>query len=975
MDRETKEKIRKGREQKAQLQAQILENIESVPIPPVAKDALWYEKNTGEKEEIALKRTAQRLKKLPKVTTKDTNISNDAIHFDEEIFEEREEEKSFEKDIFSNSRTIDGSLLPKFMMRLGRKKKKKGISIDFTNAERFEASESMGLNEMQVEQRQREGFVNVNKAKHGKSYGSIFFSNIFTFFNLMVFAVAAALIVFANHDDFEFTQLVFLIIILANITVGIVTEIKSKMTVEKLKLVTAPTAIAIRNGERVVIPVGEVVLDDILVLEMGKQIPSDGEVIGGEVEVNEALLTGESETVKKIAKSELYSGSFVTSGSCYMRVTKVGAANYVETLSSHAKRYKKPKSQLMHSVRFLIRIISIFIVPITVIMIWINAVNMGTTWEAWGRNIFQVSGAVIGMLPAGMFLLTSIALSVSVIRLSKKKTTVQDLYCIEMLARVDTLCLDKTGTITDGTMNVKKVIDIKGSEKLDYSAAEIIGSMLTATGDNNQTAMALANYFGYSKTLRPENVLPFSSQRKMTAVSFEGKGTFMFGAPEFVLKDMGVRIEKIVGEAASDGHRVLVLAHSPANISGDKLPSIRRPLYVIVIEDHIRDTAYDTIKWFKENDVEIKVISGDNPITVSEVAKRVGVPRAELYISCHGLSQQEVLEAAKKYTVFGRVSPEQKEVIVRSLKAQGRTVAMTGDGVNDILAMREADCSVALASGADAARNVAHLVLRDSSFASMPDVVKEGRRVVNNIQKASSLFLMKTLMAILLSIIFLIVPTILDGNVVADYLREYPFRTNQMLLLEFFIIGIPSFVLALQPNHNLIKGNFLSNVIGRSVPGGITIVFAVMVTFVFFSLGGAGDIYFPYYEVPMRFIENPQYMNAYELSIAQQAMHPYALIAASNALYSTMMVLAMTFAGFMMLVKVCEPFDIWRSILIVGCGLLILFGASVLPTMFGVNTEHFALNHFFFLMAVVLGSYFVASFLVRVMKGLKILNY
>ncbi|MCL2255293.1 MAG: HAD-IC family P-type ATPase [Firmicutes bacterium] len=971
MDKEAKEKIKKGREQKAQLKAQILDNIESVPIPPtISYDSVGYERTTGEKEEIAIKRTTQRLKKLPRVTTKDTNNTDDmhdeVMRFDRKIFEERDDETSFERSFISSSKTIDGSMLPKSMMRSGGrgKRKTKGISIDFASAQRFEASETTGLNDAQVEQRRQEGFVNQNKIKHGKSYSSIFFSNIFTFFNIMIFAVAAALIVFSGHEDFELTQLVFLLIILANITIGIVTEIKSKMMVEKMKLVTAPTAIAIRNGERIAIPVGEVVLDDILVLETGKQIPSDGEVLSGEVEVNEALLTGESDTVKKIAKSELYSGSFVTSGNCYMRVTKVGAANYVETLSSHAKRYKKPKSQLMHSVRLIIRIISIFIVPITGIMVWINATNMGTDWNGWAENIFQVSGAVVGMLPAGMFLLTSIALSVSVIRLSKKKTTVQDLYCIEMLARVDTLCLDKTGTITDGSMNVKKVIDIKGSDKIEHTAAEIVGSMLTATGDNNQTAMALANHFGYSRVLRASNFLPFSSSRKMTAVTFEGKGTFMFGAPEYVLKEMGVRIEKIVGEAASEGHRVLVVAHSPSPIVGDKLPSIRRPLYLIIIEDHIRDTAYDTIKWFKDNDVDIKVISGDNPITVSEVAKRVGVRNAELYISCQGLSQQEVLEAAGKYTVFGRVSPEQKQIIVSSLKSQGRTVAMTGDGVNDILAMREADCSVALASGADAARNVAHLVLRDSSFAAMPDVVKEGRRVVNNIQKASSLFLMKTLMAILLSIIFLIVPAVLPD--VAPYLRSYPFRTNQMLLLEFFIIAIPSFVLALQPNHNLIKGNFLSNVIGRSVPGGITMVFATMAAFTFFALGGAGDITVPYYQIY-------NYAGLTPEQLAQAIME--AELAASNALYSTMVVLAMTFAGFMMLVKVCEPFDIWRSILIVGCALLIIFGVAVLPPMFGVSTEHFRLNHLFFLMATVLASYFVASFLVRVMKGLKILNY
>ena len=865
------------------------------------------------------------------VVTKATNtieptvpqLENYELTIDKSVFSGAD---SAEPEI-SRSSTIDGTMLSK-EARIASAKRRKPVAVDLSKAERFSPDINKGLSSVQVEQRMNDGYFNYIPKKGGKTYKSIFFGNIFTFFNLMTFAIAAALIsVRANPS-----QLFFMIIIIANIGIGIIQEIKSKRTVEKLSLITAPTALVIRDGVKRAIPVGDVVLDDITYFETGKQICADSIVVKGECEVNESMLTGESVPVKKTVGDVLYSGSFVSSGSVFAKVEKLGVANYVETLASYAKKYRKPKSELNASVRLIIKIISVIIVPLAIAMIVVYGRLTGGE-DKWRTIISSISGSVIGMIPAGMFLLTTVALAVSVIRLAKKKTLVQDIYCIEMLARVDVLCLDKTGTITDGTMQVNKIIELKGGGT-DYPLKDIIGSMLTATEDNNQTAMALANRFGYSNALKSVRIMPFSSQRKYSAVTFEGAGTYMLGAPEFVLKDLGIRIEKLINENAANGFRVMVLAHSPAELTSDKLPAVRRPLCLIVIEDHIRDDAIETIAWFKENNVAVKVISGDNPVTVSEVARRVGVENAELYISLEGLSNQEVIEAATMYTVFGRVTPEQKCILVKALKAKGHTVAMTGDGVNDILAMREADCSVAIASGAEAARNVSHLVLLDSNFTSMPDVVREGRRVVNNIQKSSSLFLMKTFMSIVLTIIFFILTVTTKAST-----PLYPFDTSNLLLLEWFVIAIPSFALALQPNKNIIRGKFLSNVISRCIPGGMTLVLSVMAIFVYFLLTKG--------ELPL-------------------ATTPY------YAEYVSLSVLAMTFTGMMVLIKICEPLDAFRSVLLIVTLLICAIAIAVMPGTFGiVKPERINL---FFLIIVVLSSYFVVSVVIKIVGTIKIFH-
>jgi len=847
-----------------------------------------------------------------------------------------------EKHPYPRSRTVESTMLHQDRLKKVSAVKMKTAALSLDMAERFNPSVEHGLSSEEVESRIQNGLVNARRKKTSRTYRGIFLTNMVTPINIIAAAVALAIILIRGPEDSladDLPKLFFVVIILINMGIGIFQEIRAKLTIEKLSLMTAPAAVVIRSGERKVIPVAEVVLDDIMYVEAGRQICSDAVVVKGEAELNESLLTGESVPVKKTPGAELYAGSFVASGNCYARVNKVGAANYIETLTSHAKKYKKPKSELYNSVGLLIKIIipiALAITLATVVTYYFNylAGEIPASGKSWGDNIQRASAVMIGMLPMGMFLLTSTALFVSVIRLGRKKAVAKDFNSIEMLARVDVLCLDKTGTITDGTMTVKEVLEIKGgggaaATAPKYSFSEIVGSILTATEDNNQTALALANRFGYSKALKPTVILPFSSARKLAAATFGEAGTYIYGAPEFVLKEIGVRLERQINEYASLGLRVLVLAHSPAPIIDGQVTGSRRALCLIAIEDHVREDAVKTIQWFKENNVAVKVISGDNPITVSEVARRVGVENADLYVSLDGLSNREIFEAATQYTVFGRVTPEQKMLLIKALKQKGRTVAMTGDGVNDILAMREADCAVAIASGAEAARNVAHLVLQDSSFTSMPEVVMEGRKVVNNIQQSASLFLMKTFMTMLVAVISLLLRV------------EYPYTTDNLLLLELFVIAVASFALALQANKNLITGRFLLNVIGRSAPGGITMAASMLA--IYFYRGS--------------------------------------LMADFNQAYTTMLVIGLTFTGFIILVKICEPPNPFRIMLLCGVGALLIIGVFALPNLapeaplFGIMLAHMEPQDWIFIVATIMGSYFFVSILIKVMRALKILNY
>ncbi len=682
-----------------------------------------------------------------------------------------------------------------------------------------------GLTSELVDQRISEGQTNSIDDKTTKSIPKIFFTNIFTFFNILMFIIAGFLI-----SVQAFTDLVFLLIVSVNIILGIIQEIRAKNMIDNLRLMSAPTANVIRDGVNREIAVDEVVLDDIILFETGNQICADSILIEGNVEVNESLLTGESDAIIKKPGDILYSGSFIVSGKCTCRVDRVGENNYVEKLSSQAKQYKKPKSDLLISLNLIIKVMTVPVVVLGIGLFISMTMRGGLTnfnfldyFNGMGNYmdlrpvIRKTAGAMIGMIPSGLFLTSSIALFIGVIKLSQRNVLVQELYCIEMLARVNCICLDKTGTITDGTMSVKNVIDFNSINGL--ATKNVISAMLNALQDTNLTSQALKEKFGMGKRIKHVASIPFSSQRKYQAVTFDKYGTYILGAPEFVLKNHFSAYKKEVEKYALMGYRVLCLAHKNGSIIDNQLPEdAPEVVSMILIEDNIRPDAINTIKYFRESGVQVKVISGDNPLTVSKISQRAGVENADVYISLDGLTDQEVIKAATKYTVFGRVSPAQKRLLVHTLKENGLTVAMTGDGVNDILALKEADCSIAVASGSDAARNCSHIVLVDSNFDSMPYVVKEGRRVINNVTSVASLFLTKTIFSLLLAI-----QALITGN--------YPISTNQLFLIDVLAIGLPSVILVYEPNNNPVQGKFLINVIKKALPGALVILIISLIVF------------------------------------------------------------------------------------------------------------------------------------------------
>ena len=739
---------------------------------------------------------------------------------------------------------------------------------------RFNPNPESGLNSDQVNSRVADNLVNVSNIKTSKSIGNILFKNIFTFFNIICLVVAGALISVGAYTD-----LTFLVIVVLNTTIGIVQEIKAKKTMDKLSLTNSNFTKVVRDGEEQEIYKTEVVLDDVLCLRPGMQIACDSIVLDGQVEVNESLLTGESQPIKKVKGDSLLGGSFISSGTCKAKVNKIGNDNYISQLSQKAKSFKQSKSELLTSLRSLIKIITVFMIPVAIIMIYnnyryfINNSNLVTGSMRY-FVITKTAGCIIAMIPAGMFLLTSVALAVSVIRLAKKKTLVQELYCIEMLARTNVLCLDKTGTLTNGSMSVKDVVLL--GKKTDKDVDKIIASMVASFHDANHTALALKSYFG-KPCYAAEKSIPFSSERKFMACKFKNVGAYKLGAYEYVMSNPTADIKTQSENYSLSGYRVLLLAECDNNFSGDN----SKPIALILLQDNIRKDAPKTIEWFKQNDVDIKIISGDNPITVSEVARRCGVEHHEKYISLQGLSSTEVMEAADKYTIFGRVSPEQKAILIKTLKSQGKTVAMTGDGVNDILALKEADCSIAIAAGSDAARSVSQLVLLDSNFSSMPSVVTEGRQVVNNIQKSSSLFLMKTIFAICISIFVLCMG------------KPYPFSPIQFMLLEVFVIGLPSFFLALQPNSNRIKGRFLANVAKNTLPAGICLVASVISMYIY-------QMFIPI----------------------------------TTDVLVTMSSLVVIATGFIALFNMCRPWNLFKAIMYVSCLSIAICCVMFLPSLF-----------------------------------------
>ena len=739
-----------------------------------------------------------------------------------------------------------------------------------TTLVRYETDVEQGLPLEVVEQRVLDELVNESGKRKSKSIPQIFASNIISFFNILIFIIAGFLISVG-----AITDLAFLVIVVVNITIGIVQEIKAKKMIDELSLMSAPYAVVKRGGVVREIQVNEVVLDDLLILEPGRQICSDSIVLDGQVEVNESLITGESDAIVKTVGDPLYSGSFVVSGKCSARVDKIGKQNYIENLSDQAKVYKKPKSDLLISLN---RIIQFMSIPVIIIGVSLFLIMYFKNGMEWSTSIRKTAGAMIGMIPSGLFLMASIALYVGVIRLGQKNVLVQELYCIEMLARVNCICLDKTGTITDGTMVVKNVIDYNTVYGL--ATKNIISAMLNALQDSNMTSQALIAKFGLGKRIRHIASIPFSSQRKYQAVTFDKFGTFVLGAPEFVLGDSYKQVSKDVEKYAKLGYRVLCLAHKEGIIIQGELPQGNiEVVSMILIEDNIRPDAISTIKYFKDSGVQVRVISGDNPITVSKISQRAGVDGAEKYISLDGMSDQEVVSAALKYTVFGRVSPNQKKLIIQTLQSAGLTVAMTGDGVNDILALREADCSIALASGSEAARSCSHLVLLDSNFGSMPSVVAEGRRVINNVTNVASLFLTKTIFSL-----FLAIQALITGS--------YPISAVQLILIDILAIGIPSLLLVNEPNNNPVSGKFLPNVIKKALPGALVIL---AMSLVIFGLSSS--------------------LNLDSIS------------------YTTIIVIAATHTCLMVLFKACKPFNTIRKVLCTVCYSVFLFAIFVLPQL------------------------------------------
>lgn len=676
------------------------------------------------------------------------------------------------------------------------------------------AEENAGLSTFGVQERIKKGLINGDKSIKTKSYFEIFSTNTFTFFNFMFTVFAIILLAIGV----PVSKIFFYGPVLINWIFGIIQEIRAKKTIDKLSLISAPKVSTIRDGKISEIAIKDIVLDDVVFLDSGHQICSDSVILDGELEVNESLITGEQDPIVKHKGDDLLSGSFVISGKAHVKVIHIGEDNYATKISNGAKYIKKNTSVILKALNKLIRFMAIVIMPIgTLLFLRKYLVDDVYYVEAISKTI----GTLVGMIPAGLVALTSAVFCVSVIRISKNNTLAQDLYCIETLARVDTLCLDKTGTITEGVMEVTDIVPDKSISKENLT--QLLKDLVCAVDDNNPTAVSLKNYTeGYSVVKTPSSVIPFASQRKWSGANFNDGTSAVIGAMEFVFSKDKKKYEKNTFEYSQKGYRVMVVAYSSEQIINNKLPDDLKFGGYILLADKIRNEAPQTLKYFAEQGVTIKIISGDNPITVKAVAERAGVKDFDNYIDASTLSSEEELkEAAEKYTIFGRVTPDQKIALIKALKAKGHTVGMTGDGVNDVLALKEADCSVAMAAGSAAAKNVAQLVLLDSNFASMPKIVAEGRRSVNNLERSASLFLIKTMYSTFIAVLFLFISTI------------PPFEANHLTFIGGVTIGMPSFILALENNYKRIEGQFLPRAVSGAIPSAFTIIVNILALVVF----------------------------------------------------------------------------------------------------------------------------------------------
>ena len=753
--------------------------------------------------------------------------------------------------------------------------------------EHFPLDTEKGLTAQQVEQRHDEGLINKAKKHVTKSYFRIIYENVFNFFNIVLFIIIAALIIAKS----ELQNFVFAGILGLNIIIGLYQDIRARVLIDRLKIVSSIKVNVLRDGEIKPVKANEVVYSDLIEIKQGSQLVCDGEIVEGFAELNESLLTGESVNISKTKGDRVYSGSFVSSGTAIYRVDHLGKENYAEQLQQSASKFKRVRSEILTSLKMIFKVIGFVLVSLGIAQIIVSAVRGDLSdihSEVFSRTVGGISASLIGMIPIGMYLLTSVTLAIGVIRLVQRNMLTQDMYCIETLARVDTLCLDKTGTLTDGNLTVLKVVSTSDTSEKDLS--KIIKTLVETTKDDNATAKAIRKEFSHLNSFDAYSAIPFDSARKYSAVMLEDGRSIIMGAREFI-PHKNKEVDEMCKEYEKLGMRVLVLAKYKHVISKEEKLKETDIIGFIVLQDHIRDDAPINIKWFKENGVDIRIITGDSPETASEIARRAGVEGYEKFISLEGMSLDQVREIATEYIIFGRVSPEQKEVIVESLQNAGRCVAMTGDGVNDILALRVADCSIAMASGSDAAKNVAHLVSLDSSFSALPDVVREGRRVINNLQRTVSLFLVKTVFAGVLTTLFLF-----GMFKLSPY--KYPFEPKNMLLWEILTIGIGALFLSLQPNDEQIKSKFLMNIIFRIIPASV-----VQVAFVIFF-----------------FCYSKDYETAKSLSV-----------------------LAFSLFSFIIFIRVCLPFDVYRVFLV--SGLLFIGVVSIIADVFAKQASIFGINY------------------------------
>ena len=799
-----------------------------------------------------------------------------------------------------------------------------------------------GLSKEQVEERKKLGLVNKTKVVVGKTYFEIILTDVFSLFNLLLFIVAG-LMISAQY----WTGLTFLVVLIPNIGLSLYEDIKARHLMSKLRVLNQPKHKVIRNGEEVTVQAKDIVLDELICLESGNQISVDGALLSGSLIVNESALTGESKNIVKNPGDFLYSGSFVVSGKGNMRAEKIGEESYIETIQSKAKKFKRSPSEILKTLTWLFRIIASIVVTLAIAIGVIYYLKGGFTengafnYEEFKDSIKGISGSMISMIPAGLYLLASVALAVAVLKLSKKGARVQDFYSVEMLARTTVLCVDKTGTITDGNMEVKKVLIIGPDKYTTEDISQIMSNLLHATKDNNFTAQALKKYFNYESTKGVVEALPFTSENKYSAATFKGGETYVLGAQEFLklpnINSLALRSE----EYTNNGDRVLVLAKSSKPIKDGKIQNEVNPIALIVLQDHIRENAIETFKWFKDNGVKIKVISGDDPKTVSHIASEVGIEGAERYISLAGLSDDEVAKVAPLYDIFGRVNPDQKEIIIQALKNEGEKVAMTGDGVNDILALKRADCSIAMNNGSEAAKNVSHIVLTNSDFNSLPSVVAEGRRVINNLQRTSSLFLVKTMFSMTTTLVFLILMATLG--------IKYPFEATHFQLWSLVNIGLSSFFLALEPNQEPLKGSFIGSILRKAVPGFATIILAVTSIYIMHIFQDCTVLY----------------TGVYELHTA-----------------ATMSVIVFTVLGLVVLLKICLPFNKYRAIVFAGAATVevgLLVAAAIVSYKIGVKESIIAIdfpsltlvNWFAIAIIIVIAvaTYLIVSYVVEVFKG------